>query len=303
MLDKEIAELLEAGMGEPLVLEENLLPAMRDAMNQAGASLPSPWVAVSDHSADGVPVRLYKPHRPPADNLPLLIFFHGGGWMLGGIESHDAPCRMIADRVGCAVLAVAYRLAPEHPFPAGLDDCAKAFAWAAEQADILGYDRERIALGGESAGANLCAALTIRLRDQRRAQPAFQFLVHPATDLTLSQPSIGEVSVPGMTRQYLETCVEWYVGDADAAAPLVSPLCCSDLSDLPRTIIYSAEVDPLRDDGEHYALALARAGNEVLVQRLKGLPHGFMFLPSSLGAVDRAFDVLAASLKTYFGGR
>lgn len=111
------------------------------------------------------------------------------------------------------------------------------------------------------------------------------------------------VSLPGMTRQYLETCVRWYVGDTDASDPLVSPLHCSDLSGLPRAIIYTVEVDPLRDDGEQYALALARAGNEVLVQRLHGLPHGFMFLPASFGAVDRAFDLLARSLKTYFGGR
>lgn len=303
MLDEEIAKLLQPGSNTPASLDPLAIPAMREGMRQVGASLPAPCVEVTDHDADGVAVRLHKPLASPHSALPLLVFLHGGGWMLGDIESHEAPCRILSDRAGCAVLAVDYRLAPDHPFPAGLNDCAQAFQWALDHAGVLGCDPERVALGGESAGANLSAALTIRFRDEARPQPLFQFLVHPATDLTLSQPSIDDVALSGMTRSYLEACVGFYAGDADVSDPLISPLRCPNLSGLPRAILYTVEVDPLRDDGENYAMALARAGNEVLVQRLNGLPHGFMFLPASIGAIDRAFDLLTRCLAAYFGNR
>jgi acetyl esterase len=303
MLNEEIAKFLGPGSDAHPIFDASGISAMREGMRMAGAALPAPTLEIQDHEANGVPVRLYKPHGMQHVPTPLLVFLHGGGWMLGDIESHDAPCRVLADRAQCAVLAVGYRLAPEHPFPAALDDCANAFEWALANAGSLGCDADRIALGGESAGANLCAALTIRFRDRAQDQPAFQFLVHPATDLLLGQSSIDDVSLPGMTRSYLEACVRIYAGDQDASHPWISPMRCPDLSNLPRSVIYTVEVDPLRDDGENYALALARAGTEVLIQRLPGLPHGFMVLPTSLQAVDRAFDQLAQCLKSYFGDR
>jgi len=300
MLDDEIAAVLLTDAQAPPPFDPQSLPLMRQAMSQVGRTLPAPDVVCVAHLAGAIPLRLYKPVGASPAGLPLLVFLHGGGWVLGNLESHDAPCRLLADRARCAVLAVDYRLAPEHPFPAALDDCAVAFRWAVDHAEELGCDPARIAVGGESAGANLAAALAIAARDRGGAQPSFQFLVHPATDLTLEQPSIDTVAFAGLTRSFLEKVIRMYADGRDLADPLLSPLRCQDLAGLPRAFVYTVEVDPLRDDGECYAIALAQADVEVTVRRLAGLPHGFMFLPVSLSAVDRAFDLLAVSLAAAF---
>jgi len=253
---------------------------------------------VRDLEADGVPVRFYRPASDAP--LSLLVFLHGGGWMLGDLDTHDAMHRHLAARAGCAVLAVGYRLAPEHPFPAGLDDCATAFAWARRQAEELGCDPARIALGGESAGSNLTAALTLRLRDGGGAQPLFQLLVHPATDLRFRLPSFETVKTPGMTREYLDGGAAMYAGGADLADPLISPLRAERHDGLAPAIVLTAEEDPLRDDGEYYAQALIAAGVETLACRLPGLPHGFMFLPIGVPAVSRSFDLIARLVRRYF---
>jgi acetyl esterase len=297
MLDSEIAELV----GEPVplpALTPEIIPIIRAHMAITGQALPSIELAsVRDLDADGVPVRLYLPQA--SEPLPLLVFLHGGGWMLGDLDTHDAMHRHLAARAGCAVLGVGYRLAPEHSFPAGLDDAAAAFAWARRETEALGCDPARIALGGESAGANLTAALTLRLRDGGDAQPMFQLLVHPATDLELALPSMDEIAVPGLTREYLEVCRAMYVGDADHNDPLISPMRAERHDGLAPAIVLTAAEDPLRDDGEAYAALLARAGVETLVCRLPGLPHGFMFLPVTIGAVSRSFDLIARLVRRY----
>lgn len=297
MLDSEIARLV----GEPAPLPPltpEIIPMIRAHMALTGQALPGVDLAsVRDLDADGVPVRLYLPEADAP--LPLLVFLHGGGWMLGDLDTHDAMHRHLAKRAGCAVLGVGYRLAPEHPFPAGLDDAATAFAWARREAAALGCDPARIALGGESAGANLTAALTLRLRDAREAQPMFQLLVHPATDLDLALPAMEEIAVPGLTRDYLEACRAMYAGGADHKAPLISPMRAARHDGLASAIVLTASEDPLRDDGEAYAALLARAGVETLVCRLPGLPHGFMFLPVTIGAVSRSFDLIARLVRRY----
>ena len=300
MLDSEIARLV----GEPTPLPPltpDIMPMIRAHMTMMGGTLPGvELAAVRDLDADGVPVRLYLPE---ADGpLPLLVFLHGGGWMLGDLDTHDAMHRILADRAGCAVLGVGYRLAPEHPFPAGLDDATTAFAWARREADALGCDRTRIALGGESAGANLTAAIALRLRDADEAQPLFQLLIHPVTDLGLELPSMDEIAVPGLTRDYLEVCRSMYTGETDYRDPLVSPMYAERHDGLAPAIVLTASEDPLRDDGEAYAALLARAGVETLVCRLPGLPHGFMFLPATLGAVSRSFDLIARLVRRYLAG-
>lgn len=300
MLDSEIARLV----GEPAPLPPltpEIIPMIRAHMTMTGAALPgADLAAVRDLDADGVPVRLYLPE---ADGpLPLLVFLHGGGWMLGDLDTHDAMHRILADRAGCAVLGVGYRLAPEHPFPAGLDDATTAFAWARREAEALGCDPVRIGLGGESAGANLTAAIALRLRDAGETQPMFQLLVHPVTDLGLALPSMDEIAVPGLTRDYLAACRSMYTGATDYRDPLVSPMYAERHDGLAPAIVLTASEDPLRDDGEAYAALLARAGVETLVCRLPGLPHGFMFLPATLGAVSRSFDLIARLVRRYLAG-
>src|SRR6188768_4273295 len=153
MLKSDIAALM-GGPSEDPPFSAEAIPAMRDNMAAIGKMLPGVEIeTVTDRDADGVPVRLYRPRS--AAPLPLLVFLHGGGWMFGDLDTHDAMCRQLAAAAGCAVLAAGYRLAPEHPFPAGLDDAATAFAWARREAEALGCDAARVALGGESAGANL----------------------------------------------------------------------------------------------------------------------------------------------------
>lgn len=298
MLDPDIALLI--GNCDPITeFWPDMLPALRANMAMVGKALPGAELAeVRNFDADGVPVRLYRPSVN--DDMPLLVFLHGGGWMLGDLDSHDAMHRHLAARAGCAVLGVEYRLAPEHPFPAGLDDVAAAFAWARREAGALGCDPDGIALGGESAGANLTAALTLRLRDEAKAQPLFQFLIHPATDLTLSYPSIDEVEAPGLSRPFLEACCALYSGAAGTTHALVSPLFAERHDGLAPAIVLTASEDPLRDDGELYARVLIAAGVETLACRLQSLPHGFMALPVTVPAISRAFDLMGRLIRRYF---
>lgn len=298
MLNPDIAAL----MGEPQsmpALTAATIQAMREGMAAAGGALPGVDMAeIRDFDADGVPVRLYRPTMEAP--LPLLVFLHGGGWLFGDLQTHDAMHRILAKRSGCAVLAVGYRLAPEYPYPAAIDDCATAFAWARRHAAVLGCQRSSIALGGESAGGNLAAALTLRLREAGQDQPEFQLLIHPVTDLALSFPAMDEVQVPGLSRDYLQGVRELYVGQADFRNAAISPLRASQHDGLAQAIVLTASEDPLRDDGEAYAAALARAGVEVLGCRLPGLPHGFMFLPATIPAVSHSFDLIARLVRRYF---
>lgn len=298
MLDPDIAALM--GEQQPMhALTAETIQAMRDGMLAAGGALPGvELVEVQDLNADGVPTRLYRPASTPG--IPLLVFLHGGGWLFGDLDTHDAMHRILAKRSGCAVLAVGYRLAPEHPFPAALDDCAIAFAWANRQAEALDCNPSAVALGGESAGGNLAAALTLKLRDAGSAQPAFQLLIHPVTDLGLGFPAMDELQFPGLSRDYLEGVRNLYVGQTDFRDPAISPLLADRHDGLAPAIVLTASEDPLRDDGEAYAGALARAGVEVLLTRLPGLPHGFMFLPATIPAVSHAFDLIARLVHRYF---
>ena len=298
MLDPEIAALIGAPAPTP-PLSAEMIPLIRAGMAASGAALPGVELPeVRDLDANGVPVRLY---RPASDvPLPLLVFLHGGGWMFGDLETHDAMHRILADRANCAVLGVGYRLAPEHPFPAGLDDSTEALAWARREAAGLGCDPARIALGGESAGANFTAALTLRLREAGAPQPLFQLLIHPVTDLAFDFPSMREVTAPGLDADYLASARAMYTGTVPYSDPLISPLRATSHEGLAPAIILTAAEDPLRDDGEAYAATLARVGVETLVSRLPGLPHGFMFLPATIPAVSHSFDLIARLVRRYF---
>lgn len=298
MLDPDIAQFM--GQPQPMpALTPELVPMIRAGMAMSAQAFPSVDLPrVENFDADGVPVRLYVPETGKI--LPLLVFLHGGGWMLGDLETHDAMLRHMAVHSGCAVLGVGYRLAPEHPFPAGFDDCMTAFGWARRMAAELGCDARRIALGGESAGANLTAAMTIKLRDDGLPQPLFQLLIHPATDFRFELPSMTSVDAPGLSADYIESCRAMYLGDTDTANPLVSPLRAENHAGLAPAIILTASEDPLRDDGEYYARALSEAGVETLIQRLEGLPHGFQFLPITIPAVLEANRLIGRLVRRYF---
>lgn len=229
---------------------------------------------IRDIDAAGVPVRLY---RPTADtNLGLLVYFHGGGWVLGSIKSHDATCRSIANQSGCAVLSVEYRLAPEDPFPAGLEDSLKATAWAAANAESLGIDATRLAVGGDSAGGNLAAVVA-----QLQPVPiAYQVLIYPVTDCRMSSQSyIENAAGPFLRAVDMDAFINLYLDNKTSTSdPRVSPICADPavLASCPPAIVITAEHDPLRDEGEDYGRALLAAGVPTSVVRYFGMIHGFL---------------------------
>ena len=230
-----------------------------------------------DHqvAVDGaeITVRLY---RPAGERLPVHVYIHGGGFWTGTLDHSDAACRRIVHDVGCAVVSVAHRLAPECPFPGPAEDCYAALGWVAEHAEGLGLDPDRLSIGGVSSGGNLAAAVTLMARDRGGPAIAFQVLEIPVTDLTMSQPSIEENAAgPLLTRAGVAWFIDGYLADpADATHPYASPLLAPDVAGLPPALVMTAELDPLRDEGEAYARRLAAAGVAVEHHRWDGQFHG-----------------------------
>ena len=222
--------------------------------------------------------RFYLPHGLPAGTAPpLLVYYHGGGWVIGDLDTHDGVCRFLAAYAGVAVLSVDYRLAPEHPFPAPVEDAWAAFAWAAANAESLGADPSRIAVGGDSAGGNLSAVVSILAREGGGAKPAMQLLIYPVTD-SAETPRSRHVYAEGffLTRADMELFEAAYLPPGtDADDPRISVFKAPDLRNLPRAYVTTAGFDPLRDEGEAYALRMREAGVEVAVRRHPSLVHSF----------------------------
>ncbi|WP_439679735.1 alpha/beta hydrolase [Embleya sp. MST-111070] len=231
--------------------------------------------------------RLY---RPTLDAVPLVVYVHGGMWSIGGLESHDRLCRRLAVAARVAVLAVDYRLAPEHPWPAGIDDAVAAFRWAAEHAGELCGAVGVPAIAGDSSGGHLAALVCLRMRDAGGPMPAAQFLAFPNTDLTLSRPSTREKATGwGLTTDAVAWGVENLVPDpVRRADPGVSPLFAADLAGLPPAVVVTAEHDPLRDEGDEYADRLRGAGVRVRHRRELGMVHGFLTMELVSPAADAA---------------
>jgi len=247
-----------------------------------------------------LPARLYVP-ADAANPAPLVVFYHGGGWVIGTLETHDATCRALARASGAAVLSVGYRLAPEHPYPAPVDDCYDALVWAAAHADELGCDPRRLAVAGDSAGGNLSAAVSIMARDRGGPALRHQLLIYPVTDDDFSLPSYVENG--GGDFFLSNAMMRWfwdrYLGDV-ADAPLARVGRTPDLSGLPSATVITAEFDPLRDEGMAYAARLEQAGIAVDAAVAPGMIHGFfsMFqaVPDALPWIERAGANLARAL-------
>ncbi len=252
------------------------------------ARWPTAVGSVAELDVDGATGPLRARHYAPAEateGAPLLVFFHGGGFATGDLDTHDEPCRLLCRYAGVHVLSIAYRLAPEHRWPAGIEDAIAATKWAHAHAARFGADPGRIAVGGDSAGGNFAAVVARELTRQGEAVPALQVLIYPGTDMVETRRS-AELFGEGffLTRESMDWCVEQYLpADADRADPGLSPLRAPDLEGLPPAIVITAAFDPLRDEGEAYAEALRAAGNRVNTVRVPGLIHGFI----NLTAVNR----------------
>ncbi|HLI06994.1 MAG TPA: alpha/beta hydrolase [Ktedonobacteraceae bacterium] len=250
--------------------------------------------------AGEIPVRIYTPQGNGP--FPALVFFHGGGWVICNLDTHDGICRSLANGAGCVVVSVDYRLAPEHKFPAAPEDCYAATQWVAQNAAELNVDASHIAIGGDSAGGNLTAVVAQMARDRGGPHLVFQLLIYPATDFRMNTVSIEENATGYfLTKDDMIWFTNHYLNsEEDKTNPLASPLLASDLSGLPPALIITAQYDPLRDEGELYGQKLREAGVPVTISRYEGVIHGFFgSIPSDRG--KQAEAEASAALRMAFG--
>jgi acetyl esterase len=253
-----------------------------------------------------IPVRIYWPPVAQHSDLPIVVFYHGGGWSIGDLATHDPVARSHAVGAEAIVVSVDYRLAPEHPFPAGVDDCWAALQWVGEHAAELGGDPGRIAVAGDSAGANLSAVVAHLARDNGGPALAFQLLWYPSVTGDLSLPSFTEnADAPVLDRGVIEAFLQWYLPGVDLSDPTTLPVTlapanATDFSGLPPAYIATAEHDPLRDDGAHYARLLSAAGVPAELINEPTLVHGFvsvaLLIPAAAEATNRGLAALKAAL-------
>jgi acetyl esterase len=301
-LDPQVKAFLDQMAGMP-TLDSLSVADARAALLQLAAmqGTPAASVRTADHRIPGpacdIPVRVYTP--PGRGPYPALVYFHGGGWVVGGIETHDGLCRDLATGVPAVVVSVDYRLAPEHRFPAAADDALAATRWVAAHAAELGADPRRLAVGGDSAGGNLSAVTALRARDERGPALGFQLLVYPVTDGSMDYPSYRE-NAEGyfLTRTMMEWFWSHYVPDPAARRhPHASPLRAESLRGLPPALVITAEFDPLRDEGEAYGARLREAGVAVEHTRYDGMVHGFFGMKVLIAQAAAAVDQAAAALR------
>jgi acetyl esterase/lipase len=247
-----------------------------------------------------LPARLY---RPTAGTSPLLVYFHGGGWVVGSVALADNYCRAMANASGSAVLSVDYRLAPEHRYPAAANDAYAATVWAAAHATELGIDRARLAVSGSSAGGNLAAVTSLIARERGGPRIALQLLLVPVTDHDFTRSSYERYATGhGLTRAGMRWFWDHYAPDlARRDEPRASPLRSPDLTGLPPAIVVTAECDPLRDEGHAYAQRLREAGVTVTYLEYPGMVHGFMGWAEAVPTGRRAFQEIGAALRAALG--
>ncbi|HEX5116958.1 MAG TPA: alpha/beta hydrolase [Pseudonocardiaceae bacterium] len=284
-----------------MTLEEARAEDLRSI--QAGGGQPQPVAQVENTTVPGkagdLKIRIYRPNRE--DKQPALAYFFGGGWTLGTIDTSDGVCRALTNKAECVTIAVGYRRAPENKFPAAVEDCHTAVTWLADNAANLGIDKARIAVGGDSAGGNLAAAITLMAR-QAGPRLIHQLLVYPNTDYRSDTKSLKENTDEAL---FNTKSVDWYwrhylANEEDGDSPLASPLRAESLTGLPPATVITAEYDPLRDQAEQYADRLRAAGVEVELARYAGQVHGFFTMSGVLDAAGHAVDHAAGRLKDAF---
>lgn len=264
----------------------------------------APLASIDDLTLAGpagpLPARIYRP-RGVASPAPALVYFHGGGFVLGSLDTSDGQCRALAAGASCVVISVDYRLAPEHRFPAAVEDAIAAFRQVGAEASRLGIDAARLAVGGDSAGGNLSAVVSQATRADA-VRPCLQLLMYPATDMTLSSPSIRALASGFLLEK---TSIEWFVdhylpAGQDRLDPRASPLFAASFAELPPAFLATAGFDPIRDDGEAYATKLAKAGVPVEHRNYGALVHGFLNLAGSIDAARAPLDEAIEALRHAF---
>jgi acetyl esterase len=267
------------------------------------AGEPEPVVSIVDRTVPGpggdIPVRVY---RPAEGTLPVLVWFHSGGFVIGDLETADSAGRKLANRTGAVVVSVDYRLAPEHRWPAGFDDAWAVTSWLRTSPDELDVDASRIAVGGDSAGGSLATLVALRARDEGLPL-VHQLLVYPVTDATQNQPSVDENGVGYiLTKVRMQWFLRHALGpDADPLDGAVSPLHAPDLRGVAPATVFTAQYDPLRDEGDAYARRLAEAGVPVTHRCFEGMVHPFLLLGGVTPVADVAFDLAAGELRRAYG--
>jgi acetyl esterase len=308
MLHPQAQALLDllAERGVPPIHTLTPAQARQAYLDRRSFSQPDPGevAEVRDLAAPGpagsIPLRLYRPlGSPRGAALPALVYYHGGGWVIGDLDTHDTLCRELANQSGCAVVAVDYRMGPEHRFPAAVDDVLAATRWVRDQAAALGIDAERLAVGGDSAGGNLAAVVALAARDAGDLAIAFQLLIYPATDMRRGHPShVTNGQGYLLTSDTISYFHDHYISDARhdldwRASPLLHPK----LAGLPPALVLTAGFDPLRDEGLAYASALSAAGSRATYVCFERQIHGFIGMGRVLDEANAAVSMCAAELR------
>ena len=304
-LDPQIMQVMEQVAALGLPQAHTVSPAEARANAKLRPRAPGPEVAkVEDRNIPGpdgdVPVRIYTPEGDGP--FPILAWYHGGGWVVGDLESADGSARNLCVGGQCVVVSVDYRLAPETKFPGPAEDCWAATTWAADNASSFNGDPTRLAVGGDSAGGNLAAAMCLMAADRGGPEIAFQLLVYPVTDADLNSVSYGE---NGEGYSLTKATMQWYwdhylSGGEDAANPYAAPLQAKSLAGQPPALVITAEYDPLRDEGEAYAKRLREAGVEATSTRYDGVIHGFFSMGAVVDKGQQAVDEASAALRKAF---
>jgi acetyl esterase len=315
-LDPQLKPLIDAMVSDPDAkpTHEQTPAEAREGYRALGTMFgPGEKVAsVEDRTIPGpageIPVRIYTPDG--AGPFPVLVFFHGGGFVIGDLESHDKECRALTNRGECITVAVDYRLAPEHPFPAAPEDCYAALEWVGKNAASFGGDPTRLAVGGDSAGGNLSAVVSLMSRDRGGPTPCFQLLIYPCVDARDNDlypsreeneagPFLLRATMDYFMGHYFDGCADKEASRSDV---LASPLLADSLAGLPPALVITAELDVLRDEGEAYAEALRAAGVACKQERYDSQPHAFFQLGPVLDAGKRVLDQSGAALREHFSG-